>query len=228
MDEESSRNQNKIAAIVRFAAIICHEFGNPILGLQYLLDDFARRENLSEDEQKLIRLGQQEIDRVRSLVVSLGAIYRPLIAPRQNCDLRELIEAALAGVEAARAGQGIRLAYNRWRRKLEAPVVAEKIRFVLDQLVQNAIEAMPDGGVLTVSAAVKGGHILISISDTGHGLPSSDEERLFEPFFSTKQNNGAPRGFGLAASHHIMREHQGDLRFQRKKRGCVFIMALPK
>jgi len=225
---ESPHNQSKTAAIARFAATICHEFGNPILGLQYLLDDFARRENLGDDEQRLIRLGQQELDRVRSLVVRLGALYRPLVAPRQDCDLHQLVEARLAAVEAVCAEQGIRLARRLSRQKLTTPVVAEKIGFVLGQLVDNAIEAMPDGGVLTVSSAVKGDHILIAVSDTGHGLSSPHEEQLFEPFFSTKQN-GAARGFGLAISYHIMSEHQGELRFQRKKkRGCIFTMALPR
>jgi signal transduction histidine kinase len=227
---ESSGNRSKTAAITRFAATICHEFGNPIIGLKYLLDDFAKRENLSDDEQKLIRLGQEEIDRVRSLVVRLGAVYRPLVAPRQDCDLHELIETTLAGVEAVCAGQGIRLVRRLSRQRLVAPVVAEKIGFVLGQLVENAIEAMADSGVLTISSAVKDGHILIAVSDTGRGLPSSCEERLFEPFFSSKQNvGGSARGFGLAVSYHIMAEHQGNLRFQRnKKRGCVFTMTLPQ
>ena len=227
--DESSLNQRKTAAFARLAATICHELGNPILGLKYLLDDFARRENLSEDEQKLIRLGQREIDRVRSLVIRLGAVYRPLVAPRQSCDLHQLIEASLADAQTICAAQGINLARNLWPEKLVAPVIAEKIRFVIDQLVENAIEAMPNGGVLTVSTAAKDGHVLISVGDTGHGLSSPHDERLFEPFFSTKQNeNGTARGLGLSASYHIMAEHQGDIRFRRnRKRGCVFTMMLP-
>ncbi|MDR3088802.1 MAG: sensor histidine kinase [Desulfobulbaceae bacterium] len=222
----------RIAALARFTAIICHEFGNSFLGLKYLFDDLAAHGNLSEKDRKLLRLGRREIAAASEMIVRLQAVYRPLAEAKRDCDLHQTLEAALAASSCARAEQNIELEQILWRQGLVASVAAEKIRFVLDQLIENAIEAMPSGGILTVRSQVSDSHVLLSIGDTGGGLSRQHEERLFEPFFSTKEGEsrqGGPRGFGLAISYHIVAEHGGRLLFMRnKERGCAFTMTLPQ
>ena len=238
---ERLSGDGKAAVIARFAANISHELANPLLGLKYLFDNFAeRRGGFSASDQELLSLGRREVELISDTIVRLRALYQPLTAPRSRRDLHELVEASLAGLADARAARGIRLVCELWPDRLEASVVTEKIDFVIGQLVENAIEAMPDGGVLTVRSAIKDDRALISIGDTGNGLSWRDEQRLFEPFFSTKEDaaeNGAAhgtqkkihRGFGLAVSQHIVIEHRGALYCRRNEEGgCIFTMALPQ
>jgi signal transduction histidine kinase len=91
-------------------------------------------------------------------------------------------------------------------------------------LILNACEAQPEGGEVRVSTRREGERIVAEFADRGHGIPEVDRERIFEPFFSTKESTG----LGLSICHSIVRQHAGELlALPREGGGAVFRVALP-
>jgi signal transduction histidine kinase len=91
-------------------------------------------------------------------------------------------------------------------------------------LILNACEAQPEGGEVLVSTRREGQRVVAEFADRGHGFPEADHERIFEPFFSTKESTG----LGLSICHSIVRQHSGELQaLPREGGGAVFRLALP-
>jgi signal transduction histidine kinase len=107
----------------------------------------------------------------------------------------------------------------------------ERLAQVLDNLIQNALSAMPDGGRLTISgqdAAREDGIAVaqLTVEDTGRGIPAKDHERIFEPFFTGRETG---TGLGLAIAREIVEAHGGRLNFvNREGRGALFLVELPQ
>ncbi len=99
-----------------------------------------------------------------------------------------------------------------------------KIEQVLINLVLNALEAMNAGGTLTLRSEVDNQNTKISVSDTGSGIPESIRDKLFDPYFTTKDHGS---GLGLAICEKIIRQHEGTISFETTGRGTTFRLVLP-
>ncbi len=98
---------------------------------------------------------------------------------------------------------------------------------VIVNLIRNGLEAMPQGGSLTMSVEAAGDKIYLNLSDTGHGIPDENLQRIFEPFFTTKGSKAS--GLGLSSSYGIIKRHQGEIRVQSQVgRGTTFTVILPR
>ena len=103
---------------------------------------------------------------------------------------------------------------------------AGQVSQVIQNLVINAEEAMPEGGTITVTTALTGFHVSIRIGDTGCGIPKELQEKIFKPFFSTKGEKGT--GLGLAICSKIITQHKGELRVESEiGKGTTFTIFLP-
>jgi CheY-like chemotaxis protein len=102
-----------------------------------------------------------------------------------------------------------------------------EIREVLINLVLNALDAMPDGGVVTLRTAAEGGHVLCAVSDTGIGMTEDVRRRVFDPFFTTKAEKGT--GLGLSVAYGIITRHGGEIDVRSEPwRGSTFTIRLPR
>jgi signal transduction histidine kinase len=100
-----------------------------------------------------------------------------------------------------------------------------RIRQALDNVLQNAIEAMPNGGTLEVSVSIEGHTACVAVHDSGPGISVKDMDRIFDPYFSTKQEG---LGLGLPISKKIIEAHGGMLRAASEQgRGSTFVIRLP-
>ena len=99
------------------------------------------------------------------------------------------------------------------------------IRQALTNLFQNAVEAMPEGGEISVSCSMNGRNLNLAIADTGHGIPENIIDRIFLPFYTTKERG---TGLGLAIVHKIIVSHGGSIRAESSSEGTVFFITFPK
>ncbi|HUV35383.1 MAG TPA: ATP-binding protein [Patescibacteria group bacterium] len=217
----------KLSAWIEMARQIAHEVKNPLtpIKLSAQLMRRAYREGSAEFgeifESGVETVIQQTeiLRRISSEFSSFGRVtrLRPEVVPLDPF-LSEL-------VTSYRGAAGIEIVYEPG----EAPAAVadrEGLRKVLVNVMENALEAMPDGGTVTVRTRRAGGAVEVVIEDTGAGLPADVRERLFEPYFSTKTNG---TGLGLAICQGLVRGMDGDIRLRNRSdvRGVQAIVTLP-
>jgi signal transduction histidine kinase len=177
-----------------------------------------------QEQQEYLRSIQQEIERLMGLTDRVLDFARPPAVKRRPISVCDVVRYALtlAGkqLESSRIKSDVRLPDTL------PPVLASRdlLVQVLLNLIINAIEAMPDGGELTVSAQVIKDHIELSFADTGPGLSPDALDKVFEPFYTTKAEG---IGLGLPISHSIIKCHGGAIVAGNTPDGAVFTVELP-
>ena len=227
----------KLAAVGEVAGKLAHEINNPIAIVtakaRILLSD--RRAEMSDKVSRELERLVELADRVAGIARGLLAYGRPSAAPRSTVDARVPVRRALALVQEAADRQGVRLADQLGERPLLVEASATEMEQVFLNLFLNALEAMPGGGILAVSedrAALSEGRpaVAVVVSDTGPAIPEDLRERVFEPFFTTREE-GRGNGLGLSVCQGIVRAHGGEIEVGRGSGGgarlVVRVPALP-
>lgn len=222
---EETLRLDRLASLGKLAAGIAHEIRNPLTGISLLLDDLHDRADLSDDERVLLRKALDEIERMERLITSLLSFAAPPRAELRSGDLTTAIAGVVLLVRRLCEKQGVQLCLDLPGDLPRCRFDAEKLQQALLNLIKNALEAMPDGGELTIRASHDDTWNLISISDTGPGIAATEQELVFEPFFTRK---GAGTGLGLSITQRIVEEHGGSLSVaSRPGKGASFTIRLP-
>ncbi len=221
----------KLAAIGKLSASIAHEFNNPISGIKNVLDTAAQRyskENINEYEEKLINMGIKECDRVADLIHKLRDFNRPSSGIETMTDVNREIEDVLLIYRKGIIEKGIELKTQLEDNLPKIKIVADQLKQVILNLVQNAEESITDKkGSITVTTRLMKSNIYINIRDTGDGIPEKNRGSIFEPFFSTKPAVKGT-GLGLSVCHGIVKKFNGEIIFESKEgKGTTFIVVLP-
>jgi signal transduction histidine kinase len=210
----------------RLAAGIAHEINNPLEGMaNYLsLARGALERGDVESARRRLESVRQGLDRAALVVRQVLANADPAKAPRAPLDLNQVLRESAEFVRSRPEFAAVRFEIA----LEEAPLMVEGNPIMLGQvalnLLVNACEAQPQGGEVRLSSRAADAHVLAEIADRGPGIPAADRERIFEPFFSTKNSTG----LGLAICHSIVRQHGGRLEaMPRPDGGTVFRMSLP-
>jgi len=158
-------------------------------------------------------------------VVDFLFTVRPMNAQLEygnlNAVVRELVDFTRPELDAA----GIRVELALAERAPEILMDPRYIKQALLNIIKNAIAAMPDGGSLTVSTESRGGRLHLSVCDTGVGIPEENLEKIFEPYFTTKDFGS---GLGLTLVYKIVKEHLGDVEVSSKPgEGATFTLSFP-
>jgi signal transduction histidine kinase len=219
-NQERLVQSEKLAGIGRLAAGVAHEINNPlgvILGYTRLMKKRADASTASD-----LAIIEDETLRCREIVEGLLDLSRPLGAPRQPVDLRELCDDVVTRLADSKALDGVSLTVLGGATTLGHPL---KLRQVLLNLVRNAVEAAGPGGRVDVQVASSGDVATVSVADTGPGIEPRTQDRLFEPFFTTKPHG---TGLGLAVSQAIARAHKGTIEASAAPGGgALFTLRLP-
>ncbi len=199
----------RLAALGQMAATVAHEVKNPLSAIKSIAQVMREDENVKREYERDLSLIVGETDRLSRSVTQLLSFARTspaAVAPSRAADL---VRAAVELFRAEAAGRGVRVDYRaQIEGDLEGPA-ASALRDALSNLLINAIQATPLGGTITVEAEAKAGNLLVAVTDSGPGIPPDLRERIWEPFFTTRQRG---TGLGLAIVRKRMEEADGSAR----------------
>lgn len=225
----------KLAAIGRLAAGVVHEINNPLAtisacaeALESRVSEGSFKESAALDDlREYLGLIRSEAFRCKTITNGLLDFSRTRATEHVLVNLADVISAAARLLSHQQRGEKVELKIET---SADLPLVsgdAGQLQQAVIALATNAIDAMPDGGLLKIRCKRKDRQVLVEVSDTGVGIPQQNITRIFEPFFTTKEV-GKGTGLGLAVCYGILTEHGGSLDVQSTPgMGTTFTISLP-
>jgi two-component system NtrC family sensor kinase len=225
----------KLAAVGRLAAGVVHEINNPLATISACAEALESRlregafdgSPALDDLREYLGLIRGEAFRCKSITNGLLDFSRTRTVQHAPVNLQEAISSAARLLSHQQRGVAIEIQVETPDNLAPVSGDASQLQQAVIALAANAIDAMPDGGLLTISARNQGNDVLIEVRDTGVGIPPENLARIFEPFFTTKEV-GHGTGLGLAVCYGILTEHGGTLDVQSTVgAGTTFTITLP-
>lgn len=222
---EGMKRAERLSAIGQLSAGLAHEIRNPLASISGAAAILARSHNFDARNTKCLEIITSECDRLNGLLTNFLNFARPRPPRLQIVPLEPLLDNVLE-----LASHGVRGKTVLFDKRIEPGLQAaecdpEQLEQVLLNLMINAVEASPDGGTVTLSAASDDNGIAIGVVDRGHGVAPAHIDHLFDPFFTTKEHG---TGLGLPVAHQIVRQMGGSLQAQvNGDRGMTFSIVLP-
>jgi two-component system, NtrC family, nitrogen regulation sensor histidine kinase NtrY len=222
----------RVAAWRELARRLAHELKNPLFPLQLTVENMIRAKKASPEmfEEVFTEGATTLTDEINNLKAIIGRFSDFSKMPRpqvEELDMRDVIARVvrLYGPSLQQQRCPISLDSKISAERLRVSVDAELMHRALSNLVLNAMDAMPDGGTLTIGAARNGNNIRVTIADTGKGMTTEECERLFTPYYTTKQKG---TGLGLAIVQSVIADHHGTIGVEsRPGSGTTFVIDLP-
>ncbi len=220
----------RVAAWRELARRLAHELKNPLFPLQLTVENLARARALPAEEfdevfRECTQTLTMEIANLKTIIGRFSDFSKMPKPELERIDARNLIE-RVRGLYGADAQNGVRVEVNAATEPMPLDADPELLHRALSNLVLNARDAMPDGGTLTLSARRVGDEVEIRVSDTGQGLTPEECERLFTPYYTTKQHG---TGLGLAIVQSVIADHKGKIAVESHAgEGATFIITLPR
>lgn len=215
----------RLAAVGQLAASVAHEINNPLYATRnalYLLEDDLPGELR---HSPFLAIARDELARIARVIERMRDFYRPTRGEMEPHDINQALEATLELAGLNLRHTAVQIIFTP---AADLPPVVcdlDQLRQVFLNLMLNAIDAMPDGGTLTVRTIAGSTVALIEVRDTGIGIPEAVRARLFEPFFTNKPNG---TGLGLSISAHIVTQHGGQIEVESQEgQGSLFRVILP-
>lgn len=215
----------RLGAVGEMATTVAHEIRNPLV----VIGGFARSlfSDLAPEDasRKYLQIIIDEVARLETVVTDLLDFAKPMTPRFRAVPIRDLIQQSVSIVEPEFNDAGVRIVTRLVRPSVLAWVDPDQIKHVLLNLMQNALNAMPGGGRLTIFARTGKEMLHIGLRDNGCGIPAENLEKIFEPFFTTRS---AGTGLGLPIVQKIIRSHGGRISVKSVVgRGTTFLMSLP-
>ncbi len=219
--QEQMELRERLTALGEMSAGIAHELRNPMAVISGYLNLLSKKTDSAA--QETIRSITSEIAGMNRIIGDLLTFARPASLNRVSVNVKEMIESCMAGVIQAK-GESANITTDINVASIEIPVDEVLMRQAITNLIQNAVEAMPEGGTLSIEAQGRQ-ECRILIRDSGTGMPAERIKKIFLPFYTTKDKGV---GLGLALVHKIVLSHGGRIDVESEEgKGTTFRVALP-
>lgn len=224
------RQAERLASLTTLAAGIAHEIKNPLgsmsIHIQLMKKAINGKKNVESDHiEKHLEIINEEINRLNGIVVDFLFAVRPMDTQLEKDELNRIIKEMLqfASVEMEEAGVTL---HTNLDENIPRILLDEKyIKQALLNIIKNAVAAMPNGGTLTISTHRDNDSVVLKIEDTGSGIPNDIIDKIFEPYFTTKDFGS---GLGLTVVYKIVKEHMGEISLKSKEgEGTTFFIHFP-
>ena len=219
----------KLASIGRLSASIAHEIRNPLTSVKLNVQKVAESECWGEVEKGHLDITQEGIDHIESFIKELLNFTR--VSELNFCEfqMEEIIDSSLKMVSDSLELKNIRVKKEFQSALPPVYVDGDKMRLVIVNILRNAYEELEEGGEVEIILSIReeevGKQISIEICDNGKGIPETEWDKIFEPFYTTKS---AGIGLGLANAQKIVEQHNGSIRIIKKEgKGACFEILIP-
>jgi signal transduction histidine kinase len=238
--EERLRRADRLAALGTMAAGIAHDIRNPLTSILIFSQLMSLHHDDPDVREKFNRVVPRELERVQAVIEDMMELARPATIHREPVNMNELLTQVLELFESQANAQGIKIIPEYEPELPYCMADRKRLHRCFSNIVSNAIQAMPNGGDVTVrtrqATAVlfpstglpeprSESAIQVTIADTGQGIPADRLSRIFDPFFTTKEKG---MGLGMAITHRIVEDHKGAIDVQSEVGlGTTFTIHLP-
>jgi two-component system sensor histidine kinase PilS (NtrC family) len=225
--EETSRRQDRLAAVGRVSAGIAHEIRNPLAAMRGAIQVLRSEMDTDSSQAELMEIILRESDRLNNIIADFLTYARPRMGAFTTVDLREPLRETFT---LLRHSPEIRDGHTLEEELPDEPMMANadvaQLKQVFWNLARNATQAMPEGGTLRAEMRrTSAGRLRITLTDTGHGMSPQQVEHLFEPFSSSTTGG---TGLGLSIVYQIVRDHGGTINVRsREGQGTAITIELP-
>ncbi|MCF7943343.1 MAG: PAS domain S-box protein [Spirochaetia bacterium] len=228
--EAQFRRAENLASLTTLAAGVAHEIKNPLASIGIHIQLMKKELQGSgcidkESGEEYLAIIDEEIERLNSIVVDFLFAVRPMDTRLKSENINKLSEDMLEFVKYELEEHNVTTELHLSPNIPKIEIDQKYMKQVLLNIIKNAIAAMPDGGVLSISTCRKDDRVLIQVKDTGFGISEDNMTKIFEPYFTTKDFGS---GLGLTVVYKIIREHGGEIALDSKEgEGTTFTISLP-
>ncbi len=226
--EERLQRQEKLSAMGELAAGVAHEIRNPLNAIGMIAQRFRKEFTPVEDVEEYRKLTQivvSEIRRVNQIIQQFLQFARPPKLDRTLASVDDFLQEVLSLVEAQAQTKGIQIKAE-LQASAKIPMDKNQLKQAFLNLLQNALEATPNGGEISLKSSASQDEVDIEVSDSGHGIPEEQLPKIFNLYFSTKPSG---TGVGLSLVNQIISAHGGSISVESKVgKGTTFFISLPR
>jgi two-component system sensor histidine kinase HydH len=216
----------RLTAVGQGVVRVSHEIKNPLMVIGGFARQVARKIQGDENSVKKLNLIVEEVQRLEKLLTEVRDFTRVREPAMQEDEINRVVQNVADLMEPALISTGVKLELQLEPAPVPGRFDPDQIKQVLINLVKNAVEAMPQGGVITLRTRGDPRAIFVEVEDTGQGITPDHLNEIFNPFFTTKEKG---TGLGLAVSLKILSDHNGELLVSsRVGEGSVFTVRLPR
>lgn len=230
--ERELRHTERLASVGRLAAGIAHELGAPLNVIDARAEQLLEKPQISGEKQtKNLTIIRSQTEKISRIVRQLLTLARPFDFRFAPVNLAEAVAAALEQIAENARRQQVEIEFSAPTAPLTISADRDYLQQVLMNILMNALQAMPDGGTLGISFGREdrngANFAFVKFSDTGRGIAAESLEKIFDPFYTTK-DIGQGTGLGLAVAHRIIEEHGGFIEAENNANGGAdFTILLP-
>lgn len=215
----------KLSSLGELSAGIVHEVRNPLGAIKGAVEILEDELAADSPRREFAELAKKEVERLDKLVGEFLRFARPATLSVEPNDLNKIVDSVVSLVENQAVAQSVAVERDLQKDLPEVSVDGEQIKQVLLNLAINSLQAMPDGGKLSIRTFSENGFSVVAVEDNGNGIDEKISGKIFDPFFTTKEKGV---GLGLSIAHKIVSQHKGILSVESKNGNTVFALHLPK